>query len=340
LETRPFSRRGPLRVAYLVGDLPLATSPYRLGTLGVVTLVALRLIIGWHFYQEGVQKIHEPEWTAAGFFTGSKGPLKPYFEMMVYDMDGRARLSYAETKSGKPTIDVNQTLDLWKQYQSQVERDYGFDDSQKKAAEECFKRYERQLKWVVDTNRDEMIKYFYGLERRDKNRQDAARRQVPSLRGQSDTIEQELTMKRGPWLAQVDKLWKGYARDMNAIAVEEQAAGGPVKLAWPGRGMLFGLMDNLTIDRIIPTFDTVVGALLILGLGTRIAALAGAGFLFSICLTQWPGAPGALPIYYQAIEMVALLVLAAVAAGQFAGLDFIIHRFYSSFRTSKQESNQ
>jgi uncharacterized membrane protein YphA (DoxX/SURF4 family) len=93
------------------------------------------------------------------------------------------------------------------------------------------------------------------------------------------------------------------------------------------------------IDRVIPWFDAAVGAMLIFGFGTRLAALAGAGFLFSIILTQWPGAPGALPVYYQTIEMLGLLVIAATAAGQFAGLDFVLYRYWLRFTQSHQESN-
>ena len=110
----------------LVGDCPLSTSRYRLGTLAVITLVALRLGIGWHFFQEGAAKIPDPSWTAAHFFTGSKGPLKPLFESMVWDVDGRVRLNYAETESGWPTIDLDQTTQIWDQYRVQGRRPLRF----------------------------------------------------------------------------------------------------------------------------------------------------------------------------------------------------------------------
>jgi hypothetical protein len=49
----------------------------------------------------------------------------------------------------------------------------------------------------------------------------------------------------------------------------------------------------------------------------------GAAFLASVCLSQWPGWPGAAPIYYQAVEMLSLLVLAAIGAGQYLGIDYL-----------------
>ncbi len=167
----------------------------------MITLVALRLAVGWHFYQEGVTKVDDPSWTAAHFFTGSKGPLKPLFEMMVWDMDGRARLNYAVTESGWPSIDLEKTTGIWDQYRVTVSEHYGFDAAQQQAAEACLDHWEGQLAWYFDDNGDEIIKYFQGLDRRAAMRKDPARQEVESLRGQADTIEAELTAARAPgWL--------------------------------------------------------------------------------------------------------------------------------------------
>jgi len=306
-----------------------------LGTLAVITLVALRLGIGWHFFQEGAAKIPDPNWTAAHFFSGFKGPLKPLFESMVWDVDGKVRLNYAETDSGWPTIDLEPTKEAWDEYRVKVGNHYEFDEEQTEASQEVFASWEGQLKWYFDEHHDAIIEYFQGLDRRDANRKDAARQAVESLRGQADKIESELTSARAPWLAQVGDLWASYDKALNAIATEEQAKKGPVRLSKPS----VGLMDTNTIDRIVPYFDALVGVLLILGLFTRIAALAGAGFLFSIILTQWPGSPGAQPVYYQTIEMLGMLFLAAVAAGQYAGLDFVLYSIWSKFKKTNQETN-
>ena len=108
------------------------------------------------------------------------------------------------------------------------------------------------------------------------------------MRDQLTTIEQELTRDRNSWLGKIDAMWTGLENDLNGFATAEQAARGHLALGKPGRK----LMDTIFIDQIIPTFDLVVGILLILGLFTRITSLAGAGFLAMIVATQWPGAPG------------------------------------------------
>ena len=318
----------------LLGDTPLSNSRYRLGTAAVITLVALRLGIGWHFFKEGTDKIKEPTWTAAHFFTGSKGPLKPLFETMVWDVDGRARLGYSVTPGGWPKIDDQPTLTMWSQYRDRVAQHYGFDDAQQAKSDEVFELWESQLKWYFTANNDKILEYFHGLDRRQKNRKDTARQSVESLRGQADKIETEISAAAAPWLAQINALWQGYDDALNALATPEQR----------GRRMTLGkiepgFLNTNLIDKIIPWFDTLVGALLIFGLCTRLASLAGAGFLFSIILTQWPGAPGAQPTYYQTIEMLGMLVLAATAAGQFAGLDYVLYSYWSRFQHAKQEKH-
>lgn|GEM_PF-701585 len=79
-----------------------------------------------------------------------------------------------------------------------------------------------------------------------------------------------------------------------------------------------------------------IGLCLMLGLFTRLAALAGAGFLLSaVILAQvaWPGYFPQLPpsaghsliINKEVIEMLALIALAGTAVGRWGGLDFLVH---------------
>jgi uncharacterized membrane protein YphA (DoxX/SURF4 family) len=289
-------------------ETQLLKSSYRIGTLAVLAIVALRLAIGWHFFREGADKLVSGNFSSAGFMVIAKGPLTPLFHWFVWDLDGRVRL------------DREGTLEAWNQYREQVVAHFGFDEKQAAKAKEAQKLREQQFTWLLDENTEDIAKYFQGLERRDKYRADASRTEVASLRDQLATIEKELTSDRNSWLGKIDAMWKGLENDLNALATPEQAARGTLAIGRPGRK----LMDTIFIDQIIPTFDLVVGILLILGLFTRITSLAGAGFLAMIVATQWPGAPGAVPAHYQTIEMFGCLVLAAVGAGRFAGLDFLV----------------
>jgi thiosulfate dehydrogenase [quinone] large subunit len=49
----------------------------------VTALVILRVLIGWHFLYEGVVKVANPSWSAAGFLNTSQGPLSDLFKSMA-----------------------------------------------------------------------------------------------------------------------------------------------------------------------------------------------------------------------------------------------------------------
>ncbi len=87
-----------------------------------------------------------------------------------------------------------------------------------------------------------------------------------------------------------------------------------------------------------------IGAGLILGLFTRVAAISGAMLLFTYYLSNPPliGLEYSVPmegnyliISKTLIESVALVALAVFPTGMFAGLDILIHRF--RFQKNKME---
>lgn len=108
------------------------------------------------------------------------------------------------------------------------------------------------------------------------------------------------------------------------LLTKEQIALGPPSEPWDAQKTI----DWMTIGAL-----TVLGILLIAGLATRAAAIAGAGMLLSFYLVwpPWPGvaeAPGVTEhsfiVNKNLIEMVALLALAALPSGQWFGLDRLI----------------
>jgi thiosulfate dehydrogenase [quinone] large subunit len=51
----------------------------------LISLVILRVIIGWHFLYEGVAKLMKPGWSSAGFLLQSKWLFAPIFKWMAED---------------------------------------------------------------------------------------------------------------------------------------------------------------------------------------------------------------------------------------------------------------
>lgn len=274
----------------------------------ILTLIALRVGIGMHFFREGLNKVRDPKPFSAGFFGNAKGPLADQFHRLVWDRDGLARLDYKKT------------ITDWEQYRAQVERHFGFNDTQKKQADRFHKRSEDQLREHFDTHGSEIDEYFKNLARRDRYKADRQRMEVPSLREQVEKIESELRTTRTKLVAPIDLMWAGFTRDMNSIASLEQRKAGLMSLDRPGRRVL----DSETIDQFIPWFDMTIGALLIIGFATRFAAVIGGAFLCSVIVSQWPTSPGTIATWPQFIELLGLLVVAATGAGRFAGVDGIL----------------
>src|SRR5262245_3693784 len=149
-----------------------------------------------------------------------------------------------------------------------------------------------------------------------------AKREVEYLRAgfQADIQRHTDTMKNqiGGVLTAEQK--KGYAPPAEAKGLLGQSRTPQQQLDWLTR---WGL--------------TVIGAMLMLGLFTRTACLAGAGFLIMTFLLHpalpWlPAAPMSEGYYVfvnkNVVELIALLALATTASGKWLGLDALISRIF------------
>jgi uncharacterized membrane protein YphA (DoxX/SURF4 family) len=281
----------------------------QIGLLAAAAIVALRLGVGLHFFWEGADKLNNPKPFSAGFLGNAKGPLAPAYKSMVWDADGRWRL------------DTDSMIAHWNSYGDQVIAHYSFDDKQVSQVSKKLKEFEGRYKSFRGSRRDEIEEYYAQLKRRDANAENPARTDLASLRVHDARIDSDRNKLKGEVLPEIDRMSKDLENELNAIATQEQwEVNGRLPIGYVAQR--FG--DSVMVDRWIPWFDLTIGLLLIVGLFVRPAALLGGLFLLSVCLSQWPGSVGAVPVYPQFIEMLAMFVLAAVGAGRFAGLDFVI----------------
>jgi len=316
------------------GDFPLSLTRHNLGLFGALAIIGLRLTIGFHFFSEGLDKLLNPRPFTAPFLSAAKGPFAPLLRSYVWDADGLVRLGY--TGPGSKGMSVKPTEKHWDEYTRRAITHYGFDEQQKKRAADILKRYQRDLRQFARDYREDIAEYFRGVERRNQQLATRSIQQVDSLRGQSETWQSELRKKGAPLLAQVDSLWVGLERDLYALVKSSKSPASREKLAI---GTLQPyVIDAGTIDRIVPWFDLFVGLSLIAGLLTRVGAVLGAAFLAMVAVSQFPGATGAIPTWPQWIEMFALLSLAAVNAGQYGGLDFLVRAARAKCCPSKRQS--
>ncbi|WP_298866498.1 DoxX family protein, partial [uncultured Gimesia sp.] len=115
--------------------------------------------------------------------------------------------------------------------------------------------------------------------------------------------------------------------EASKLLTAEQIALGPVP---PADTQMYRL-NMLTTASL-----TILGIMLLVGFGTRIAAIGAAGMLMSFYLVMppWPGVPPApgpehsLFVNKNIIEAIALLAIASLPTGTWFGIDALISRFF------------
>ncbi len=172
----------------------------------MIVLVALRLSIGWHFYQEGVKKMRDPDFSSSAFLRQAKGPLADVFKSYVPDPDGKARL------------DLEQTLKRWSDYREKLTVRFGFDAAQKERASEVLKTYSERLRYYLDENQAEIDQYLEELERLEEARDDKSTRDVAYRWAWIEEHQRKQLAKSSGWLADIDAIRRGYQTDLNAVA--------------------------------------------------------------------------------------------------------------------------
>ena len=159
------------------------------------------------------------------------------------------------------------------------------------------------------------------------------------------------------WVAELDRMGVGLQAALGRVVAPE-LGGNPGKLITspekPSVPVPFFKSHMQMLDLGVTYALTAIGLCMILGFCNRLACLGAAAFLFNVVLSQfpWPGIYPPLPdmighflfVSKDFVEMVACLLLAAVPAGRWGGLDFFIYhivgrRFLIALGLEKKESN-
>ena len=297
---------------------------YRIGSLGIIALVLLRVGIGWHFFKEGSDKIRSGNFSSEGFLKSSEGRFSSFFQGMVWDADGSIRLDSA------------QLIPYFQDATEAAKKRFQLSQEQSDQLDKIQSQFFDNLRDVYSQYEPEISKFKQGGPRIEKMRDTQSWNEVSSLRGHQKKIQNERLSEVRPVLDSIDALSKRFEQQVNSLITgQQQQASSQFRLGRPGQGKL---ISTQTIDRIIPVFDLAVGILLIIGLLVPIASWLGAVFLLGVILTQFPGDPGTQPTYYQAIEALGLVVLGTVGAGRFAGLDFFFWAMRQNRKAGRLES--
>ena len=202
-------------------------------------------------------------------------------------------------------------------------------DPLSRAADRTYKDFCAKAKEYLQENTEDIVAYFDALDRFEK---DPERNEQASFQKQRRWDRMmELRQEADKWIKDLEGQEKAFQHSLYALRDEQQQKMGLVPPSWnPFR------WDRMEQINFAVTYGlTAIGLCLMLGFFTPFAALGGAAFMCFVVATQ-PAFPGIYPpdphvvghallVNKDFVEMVALLVVAATAAGRWGGLDYFLY---------------
>ena len=228
----------------------------------------------------------------------------------------------------------NKIISDWGAIQKRFVKVEGLDDEQKAQSADLFERRQRQLADFLAQESLDIQAWQHELWRLENAKASPEATELPFQHERIMDKSREVKGTPRKWVATVNSFDTEFVNDLRGLLTDKQK-----KSSVAGR-----VEDALTtpkakrlarMDVAVTCLIICVGFCLLAGLCTRIAALGGAAFLLSVMATQPPWVNSWMPepminvFYYQLVEFAALLLLAAVGAGRWAGLDSIIHCLWS-----------
>jgi uncharacterized membrane protein YphA (DoxX/SURF4 family) len=355
-----------------------------------IGLICLRVVIGWHFLFEGIEKLDSyyhgpreghPVWSAGGYLSESQGPMSWWFRQQAGepDKDALAKLTLPKEPGKLPSA----TEEAW---QAQFQRfvvhyDLGKDKAVQPeyvgvlaiAPVQCFPATlpwpalsrsspkgtqlslaredmeianSKAIEWVKNGSRMVPSKLPTVEEKiKETTPQRIAKykdklRQVEEIEGKGmpafdrdvwkdnyRTLKKEIASMRTELLRDLDKPFHDAIAAAKLRLSKTQSDKGPAPEP---------AVETTNLDRInfVTRWGlTIVGFCLLMGLFTRTACVAAAGFLLMFFLAMpalpWLPANPRAEGHYQfidknIIEMIALLTLATTQSGKWLGLDGLV----------------
>lgn len=329
----------------------------RISTVAIAAIVLLRLLCGWHFFNEGVKKL-DPTFTSAGFLRTAKGPLAPMFRAMIPGPYG-AHVDLARpVEIGSRSAETQAAIDGWLTGYGKAVAEAtkngeplphdvdpavpgsGWVRNIAKGWDEGLQRLSKAkiddktleaLRQLRDVKLGEVVYYLYGIVPDIEDLQHEEWRLVqlrkaggstpaPFAQTQIDRKDNEVWLTMQPWISTVRQIEDQFIEEAQAIAANATIEPSSIADALEEKSSL------KLIDCTVTCVVLGAGICVFLGFLTPVAAVLAAGFLLSLIMTQPPWATGAdmTAFFNWSIEMAAFLVLAAVGAGRWAGLDGLL----------------
>ena len=297
--------------------------------LAVAALAFLRIVLGLHFFLEGLSHLRDPEWSSVGFRRAAVGPLADFYRSALPQTgDWSGTLGAAD---GRPVGEAanawrESVVASWWQLLDARSRAVPLDEQARATAEEALESAAGELAEYTRSITDDLGAYRLEVARLDAVRRRPGTDDIPFERQRIARRRAELEREAAGWMADADAIGKRLEAAWDARLASDAdrrraAAAAPPTQLWKA-------------DRFVSWALFTIGICLVLGIFVKFNAVGGAIFLASVIVTQPFWVAGAQPTYNQWVEMAALLAIAAVPTGGWSGIDYFLGRFVASYGPS------
>jgi uncharacterized membrane protein YphA (DoxX/SURF4 family) len=276
--------------------------------LAVAALAFLRIVVGLHFFLEGLSHLRDPDWSSAGFRRIAVGPLADWYRAALPQTgDWRGTLGATD---GRSTADAaraweESVVGSWRTSLAERTRRLPLDAAAQAAAGKSLAEAAEELTGWLASIEPDLTAYRLEVARLAAMERKPGAAAIPFER-------ERVTKKRNELAGQA----AGWMKDAEGIRAKLVAA-------WDAQ--LGSDADRRRASVVEPS--PLWKACLVLGVLVKFNAMGGATFLASVLATQPFWVPGAQATYDQWVELAALLVIAALPAGGWSGLDYFLKQW-------------
>ena len=359
----------------------MAIGKARLGWLTILALVFLRVVVGWHFFSEGTEKLtydrstgqFNVKFSAEGFLRQAKGPMADSLKSLIpnghdwekllrvpvqqiplteqqqkqrqdWQFDYANQRTTAAKKKEPLPIEMpdfspyrawgDQILSDWQHTLKSVTSMSALDAQQREQAAKAYVKRHQQLVDYLAAESDVIAEFQHDVWQLAQLKADPKANAVPYHDERIARLAASINRAPRKWVTQVGVFEQGFDDDLRKIFTPSQLDD-PENQTQITKALSDLQVARLnTVNKVVTWLTLGVGICLLLGLFTRLAALAAAGFLVSIMASQPPWVPDANTtyFYYQLVELGSLFVLFATGAGRWGGLDYFLYTVFNRVR--------
>lgn len=300
--------------------------------LALIALAFLRIVIGLHFFLEGVSHLRDPEWSSVGFRKAAVGPLAAGFRSLLPETgDWTGTLGAADRRPADEAIaawEASVAAGWQRRLDARLKTVRLAGDPLEQAQQALAAARKELAEWVAGV-KEQLVEYRLEVFRLADSEASPAAREVPFERERVAKKRRELAGDAAAWMAAAEaiggRLEAAWDASLPPGDRERVAAATPPSPLWKA-------------DRFVSWSLTTIGACLVLGLLVKFNAMGGALFLASVVASQPFWMAGAQDTYAQWSELAALLALAALPTGGWSGLDYFLQSWCPFARCGRSPS--